>query len=193
MAPNPIGKKTARSIDEAYDRLCRHAAVCAAFHPSGLLRTVCGDIGDGADRLSIAVIASRLSDVCNTKLLPLEAGLWLMRSGDRRRTLQVMHADGSLGDMIAWRRSFEMDGETANLIAILLDEAPLARADIEAAIRTGDEDALLMAELALSWAGEVAPSYDLRDAVRGAYEATIRAQLAGGEGEQAIGASPPAP
>lgn len=87
MVSPHLGKQTARSMDEAYDRLCRHAAVCTRFHPSELLETVCGEIGPGADRLFLAVIASRLSQVCDTRLLPLEDGLWLMRTGDRRRTL----------------------------------------------------------------------------------------------------------
>lgn len=81
-----------------------------------------------------------------------------------------MHADGSLGEMIDWRRSLDMDDDTVRLHAVLLDEAPLARADIVASIEVGDMDALLQAELALTWAGEVAPSYDLRDAVREAFQ-----------------------
>jgi len=176
MASTPIGKKAALSPDEAYGRLCRHAAVCAAFHPSDLLEAVCGDIGPEADRLFLAVIASRLSQVCDTRLLPLEDGLWLMRTGDRRRTLQSMRADGTLDEMIAWRRSLDMDDDTVRLHAVLLDEAPLARADIVASIEAGDMDALLHAELALTRAGEVAPSYDLRESVGEAFQAVDRRQ-----------------
>ncbi|RQR26176.1 ATP-binding protein [Burkholderia sp. Bp9142] len=128
---------------------------------------------DNLDRL--AMVATRLAEVCDTS--PIGAGgHWLMRTPARHSLLKSL-APSELVAAVVERRKSVPDSETTDLLAVLLDEPPLARADIRAIIDAQSDQAKLERVIvALDRAGEVAPSNDLLQSARSALSEFHRAE-----------------
>jgi len=127
------------------------------------------------DVAEFAMAATQLADACDTS--PQGAGQrWLLRTSVRHVLLKSLSSE-QLALAVSERRASEVDPETADLLAVLLDEPPLARADIEAIVGAADNAARLERVIvALDRAGDTAPAHALLAAARAALTELQRAQ-----------------
>ncbi|GAA7771310.1 hypothetical protein RN01_07410 [Cupriavidus sp. SHE] len=152
------------------DQVQLYAALSGPFIPKEALRSLAPPVG--VDRLVMA--ATALAESCDTS--PVGASeRWLMRTSARHALLNSLNPS-QLAAAVAARRAKHPDPETADLLAVLLDEPPLARANIRAvlAARTttvSSEHLIIALErviIALDRAGEAAPARDLLQPARSA-------------------------
>ena len=158
--------------NSSFDEARLFAALSGPFAPKQALQPWSNAPGD-TDGLIMA--ATRLAEVCDTN--PAGAGeRWLMRTPARHSLLESLDAS-QLAAAVRARRERETDPETADLLAVLLDEPPLARADIWSIVIEGDDRAKLeRAIVALDRAGEAAPARDLLQPARSALSELLRAE-----------------
>jgi hypothetical protein len=167
----------------------RFAALSGSFDPIVALKTA--GLTEAND---IAVVATQLASACDTQP-PGPEGRWLMRLPERRHAISALAEADALTSAVQWRRDRPTDQETEDLLAVLLDQPPMSREEILAALR--DEDTgrqmLQRAIVALDRAGAAAPARDLLVPVRSALgeqeRAARRQRIAergffGREGEQ---------
>ncbi|SDI38483.1 AAA ATPase domain-containing protein [Paraburkholderia steynii] len=156
--------------DSALDPARLFAALSGPFAPKQALQPLAS--ADNVNRLVMA--ATRLAEVCDTNPVG-GSDRWLMRAPARHSLLKSLDSS-QLADAIEQRRKSAPDAETADLLAILLDEPPLARADIQAIIDAPSDRAMLERVIvALDRAGDVAPAKDLVQAARSALAEFYRA------------------
>lgn len=139
------------------------AALSGPFKPGQALTSlkIASKPGD------LAMAATRLADACDTRPNGAE-GLWLIRTPTRHALLEALSVP-ALTAGVAKRRRFDPDDETLDLLAVLLDEPPLARAQILHALEAARErSSLERIILALDRAGKRAPSRDLLQPARAA-------------------------
>lgn len=139
------------------------AALSGAFKPSQAMPTLV----PSPDPEDLAMAATRLAEACDTR--PLGANdRWLMRTPARHTLLKSL-APSPLAAAVAKRRMSDVDPETEDLLAVLLDEPPLSRMEIQTIIQSRNDRAQLeRVILALDRAGEVAPAKDLLQPARAA-------------------------
>lgn len=139
------------------------AALSGPFKPGQALTSlrVANRPGD------FAMAATRLADVCDTRPADAE-GFWLIRTPTRHALLEAL-SEPALVEGVAKRRRLDTDEQTRDLLAVLLDEAPLSRAEIQEVLQTARErGAFERIILALDRAGTRAPSHDLLEQARAA-------------------------
>ncbi|SOF00958.1 AAA ATPase domain-containing protein [Burkholderia sp. OK233] len=153
------------------DKAQLFAALSGPFEPKDALQRLL--LANKPDMLVMA--ATRLAEVCDTNPVG-DSERWLMRTPTRRALLLTLLERAQLAEAVAERRGLNPDPETVDLLAVLLDESPLARTDIRAALNEGTDGAKLARIIvALDRAGEVAPAKDLLRAVRAALAEVNRA------------------
>jgi hypothetical protein len=139
------------------------AALSGPFKPGQALTTLKAASGPG----EFAMAATRLADFCDTRPADAE-GFWLIRTPARHALLEAL-SEPALVAGVAKRRRIETDQQTRDLLAVLLDEPPLSRAQIEETLQTARErEAFERIILALDRAGARAPSHDLLAQARAA-------------------------
>ncbi|AFT90152.1 ATP-binding protein [Paraburkholderia phenoliruptrix] len=159
------------SDDFALDPAWLFAALSGPFAPNQALQPLA--FTDNVDRLVMA--ATRLAEVCDTSPIG-SSDRWLMRAPARHSLLKSLDPS-QLAEAIEQRRQSAPDAETSDLLAVLLDEPPLTRADILAIIdTTGDRAMLERIIVALDRAGDVAPAKDLVHPARSALAELYRAE-----------------
>ncbi len=157
--------------DDALGRARLFAALSGPFEPRQILQSL--EWADNPDRL--AMLATDLAEACDTS--PVGAGnRWLMRTSVRYSVLKSLDRSQLAAEVVR-RRNSDPDLETADLLAVLLDEPPLARADIQAIIdAAGDRAQIERVIIALDRAGEAAPARDLLQPARSALAGFHRTQ-----------------
>lgn len=153
------------------DRARLFAALSGPFEPKQALQSWTS--ADSPD--SLAMAATRLAEGCDTS--PVGASeRWLMRTPARHFLLKSLNPS-QLAAAAATRRESDLDPQTADLLAVLLDETPLSRAEIQGIIAARTERAQLERVIvALDRAGEVAPAKDLLQPARAALTEFNRAE-----------------
>ncbi|MFN9926134.1 MAG: AAA family ATPase, partial [Phenylobacterium sp.] len=135
----------------------RFAALSGSFDPIVALKTA--GLTEAND---IAVVATHLAGACDTQP-PGPEGRWLMRLPERRHAISTLTKADALASAVRWRRDQPTDQETEDLLAVLLDQPPMSRGDILAALRDEEpgRQVLQRAIVALDRAGVAAPAGDL--------------------------------
>ena len=159
------------SGDDPLDSAWLFAALSGPFEPKRALLARAND----NDPVGFAMAATRLAEVCDTS--PAGAGgRWLMRT-PARHALLLSLGPGELQAAARARWAGQADAETEDLLAVLLDRAPLSRTQIQAIVDAGDDlGQLERVVLALDRAGEAAPARDLLPRARSAIAELRRAE-----------------
>jgi hypothetical protein len=150
------------------------AALSGPFEPLEAFapKAPAASVGDEA---RFAMAASQLAEACDTSPFGADQR-WLMRTSVRHTLLKSLDGE-QLAKAVSQRRARRVDQETADLLAVLLNEPPLSQADIEAIIGAANSAAWLERVIvALDRAGGIAHSHELLPAARAALTELQRAQ-----------------
>lgn len=148
------------------------AALSGPFEPAHALSAMKATPGP----VDLAMEASRLADLCD--LRPAEAeNLWLLRTPVRHHVLAELKEQGRLATEVARRRRLNPDESTLDLLAVLVDKAPLdSKRIVQSLEQASGRAELERIILALDRAGPSAPSHGLLPRVRAALGRFDRAQ-----------------
>ncbi|MDD0976374.1 AAA family ATPase [Pseudomonas fontis] len=159
------------SINKAQDAVV-FAALSGPFDPGKALMAM----KIASKPVDFAMLATRLADLCDIRPTDAE-DLWLLRTPTRHTLLANLKKQDRLAAEVATRRGLDPDEQTQDLLAVLLDQAPLSRAHISQCLEGATEQAELeRIILALDRAGSSAPSHDLLPLARAALGSLDRAQ-----------------
>lgn len=148
------------------------AALSGPFEPGQALSA----LSVAPDTIDLAMVATRLADLCDVRPADAE-NLWLLRTSVRHSVLAALKEQNRLDTEVARRLRLNPDAATRDLLAVLVDEAPLSRAHISRNLDEASGRAELeRIILALDRAGESAPSYDLLPRARAALARFHRAE-----------------
>lgn len=148
------------------------AALSGPFEPGQALSAL-NAVNKSVD---LAMAATRLAELCDINPTAAE-DLWLIRTPTRHVLLANLKEQDRLAAAVAKRRRLDPDEQTQDLLAVLLDQAPLSREQISQSLEGDCERAQLeRIILALDRAGDSAPSHDLLPLVRAALARLDRAQ-----------------
>ncbi len=155
--------------DETIAEATLFAALSGPFAPAKALETA-------PLAIDLAMAATRLADLCDIRPADAE-NLWLLRTPVRHRVLAGLKQQNRLDTEVARRRSLDPDEATRDLLAVLVDEAPLSRGHINRTLQQAAGRAELeRIILALDRAGASAPSHDLLPHARAALGRFERAE-----------------